>query len=90
MDMLKILAKREITSCLLEGGPTLAGSFWREGLIDRLVAIIAPKVLADPQGLPMIAGAEVREMSHATELHDVQFKRLGRDLLITGKPCLRV
>ena len=30
---------------LLEGGPTLAAAFWRAGLVDRVVAYVAPALL---------------------------------------------
>src|SRR5262249_9654773 len=37
---------------LLEGGPTLAGAFLREGLVDEVVGYIAPKLLgAGPPAL---------------------------------------
>jgi diaminohydroxyphosphoribosylaminopyrimidine deaminase/5-amino-6-(5-phosphoribosylamino)uracil reductase len=40
--LLKVLEDRGVSSILLEGGPTLAGSFLADGLIDRIVAYIAP------------------------------------------------
>jgi diaminohydroxyphosphoribosylaminopyrimidine deaminase/5-amino-6-(5-phosphoribosylamino)uracil reductase len=84
--MLTLLAEREILGVLLEGGPTLAGAFWREGLVDRVVAFLAPKILADPTALPMLAGRQVRTMSEATQLRDVTTRRVGGDLMLTGTP----
>ncbi len=37
----------DVRSLLLEGGPTLAGSFIREGLVDRLALFQAPVLLGD-------------------------------------------
>jgi diaminohydroxyphosphoribosylaminopyrimidine deaminase / 5-amino-6-(5-phosphoribosylamino)uracil reductase len=43
LDLLvKALSERGVRAILLEGGPTLAGSFLAAGLIDRVVAYIAP------------------------------------------------
>ena len=36
--LLKALSERQVTAILLEGGPTLAGSFLAAGLIGQVVA----------------------------------------------------
>jgi diaminohydroxyphosphoribosylaminopyrimidine deaminase / 5-amino-6-(5-phosphoribosylamino)uracil reductase len=53
--LLKALSERGVRAMLLEGGPTLAGSFLAAGLIDRVVAYIAP-VLIGGGGRPALAG----------------------------------
>lgn len=53
-DELRALAREGVQSLLLEGGPTLATSFLREGLVDRVVVFVAP-VLAG--GGPHALGA---------------------------------
>ena len=83
--VLQELARRELTTLLLEGGPRLAGAFWQKGLVDRVTAFVAPKVLGDPRGMSMVAGAGVELMSEATELQDVTVRRLGNDVMISGK-----
>ncbi len=86
--MLKTLMDHSLISLLLEGGPTLAGTFWREGLIDRVIAFLAPKVIGDPQAMPMIRGQPALTMAEATSLSDVQIARLGPDIMVSGKiPC---
>ena len=34
-----------MVSVLLEGGPTLAGAFWDDGLIDKVVGYVSPVLL---------------------------------------------
>jgi diaminohydroxyphosphoribosylaminopyrimidine deaminase/5-amino-6-(5-phosphoribosylamino)uracil reductase len=43
-DELTILAAEGVQSLLLEGGPRLAASFLRDGLIDKLLVFVAPKL----------------------------------------------
>ena len=60
-EVMRTLSDR--TDVLLEGGPTLAGAFLRAGLIDRILAYVAPILLGGPitaiddVGVSTIAGA---------------------------------
>lgn len=63
-EVLAALTDRGIHDVLLEGGPTVAAAFWRAGLVDEVVAYLAPvllgagpSVLAD-LGITTIADAE--------------------------------
>jgi diaminohydroxyphosphoribosylaminopyrimidine deaminase/5-amino-6-(5-phosphoribosylamino)uracil reductase len=47
-EVIRALSGR--TDILLEGGPTLAGVFLRAGLVDRILAYIAPVLLGGPFG----------------------------------------
>lgn len=61
-EVLRSLSDR--TDILLEGGPTLAGAFLRAGVIDRILAYVAPILLGGPitavddVGVPNIAHAQ--------------------------------
>jgi diaminohydroxyphosphoribosylaminopyrimidine deaminase/5-amino-6-(5-phosphoribosylamino)uracil reductase len=83
--MLGALAEREIMAVLLEGGPTLAGAFFRAGLVDRVTAFIAPKILGDPKARPMILGSPVATMAEARSLRGTAVRQLGDDLMVTGR-----
>jgi diaminohydroxyphosphoribosylaminopyrimidine deaminase / 5-amino-6-(5-phosphoribosylamino)uracil reductase len=41
------LAGEGVQSLLLEGGPTLAGAFFAEGLVDQLLVFVAPKLAGE-------------------------------------------
>jgi diaminohydroxyphosphoribosylaminopyrimidine deaminase/5-amino-6-(5-phosphoribosylamino)uracil reductase len=45
-EVLRALSDR--TDVILEGGPTLAGAFIRAGLVDRILAYLAPTLLGGP------------------------------------------
>jgi len=84
--MLRELARREISSLLLEGGPTLAGALWQAGLVDRVVVFVAPKLLGDAGALPMLDAGAVTRMSEAVSLAGARVRRIGADIMISGTP----
>jgi diaminohydroxyphosphoribosylaminopyrimidine deaminase/5-amino-6-(5-phosphoribosylamino)uracil reductase len=44
-ELLALLGRRGVFQALVEGGPTVHGSFLEAGLVDRIVAYVAPTVL---------------------------------------------
>jgi diaminohydroxyphosphoribosylaminopyrimidine deaminase/5-amino-6-(5-phosphoribosylamino)uracil reductase len=50
-EELTSLAREGVQSLLLEGGPRLAAAFVREGLVDKLLLFVAPKLSAAGPGL---------------------------------------
>ncbi|HEX7254986.1 MAG TPA: bifunctional diaminohydroxyphosphoribosylaminopyrimidine deaminase/5-amino-6-(5-phosphoribosylamino)uracil reductase RibD [Gaiellaceae bacterium] len=50
-DELAALAREGVQSLLLEGGPRVAGAFLREGLLDKLLVFVAPKLAGTGPGL---------------------------------------
>ena len=74
-DELRALAAAGVQSLLLEGGPTLASSFLRAGLVDKLLLFLAPIVAGE--GPPLVAGLE--EPLGVTRLTS---RQVGDDLLL--------
>jgi diaminohydroxyphosphoribosylaminopyrimidine deaminase/5-amino-6-(5-phosphoribosylamino)uracil reductase len=71
-----------ISSVLCEGGPTFAALLLAGGFVDRLVWLVAPVFLRNPQAVPALAG------DVAGKLDDWRFEsveRCGDDLLLTAK-----
>jgi diaminohydroxyphosphoribosylaminopyrimidine deaminase/5-amino-6-(5-phosphoribosylamino)uracil reductase len=66
--LLKALSERGVRAVPLEGGPTLAGSFLAAGLIDQVVAYIAP-VLVGGGGKPALAGPGAPNIADAKRFH---------------------
>lgn len=81
---LRELRAREVTSVLLEGGGTLAWSFFEAGAIDRVAWFVGPKLLGG-KGASPLGGMGVAHMDEAIELHDVRTENIGRDLLISAR-----
>jgi diaminohydroxyphosphoribosylaminopyrimidine deaminase/5-amino-6-(5-phosphoribosylamino)uracil reductase len=79
--LLLALAERGVVSVLLEGGPTLAGSFLREGLVDRVVGYVAPALLG--AGPPALADAGIGTIDEAIRMELTDVTRLGDDVRLT-------
>lgn len=83
-DMMKKLAKMGITSILVEGGGTLIGSLMDEGLVDKFMFFISPKVIGGKDAIASVMGSGVGRIERALRLRDVKLRRLGEDFLIEG------
>ncbi len=78
------LAAREITSVYAEGGGTVNFSLLAAGLVDKVYAFIAPKLLGGKEALTPVEGAGFAELSQAVELEQVTTETVGSDILLTG------
>jgi diaminohydroxyphosphoribosylaminopyrimidine deaminase/5-amino-6-(5-phosphoribosylamino)uracil reductase len=77
------LYNREIQSFLLECGPDLAFNALSAGIIDKITAFIAPKILGGRE-IPAIGGAGAGRLSEAIALQDWTTSRSGPDLVLTA------
>jgi diaminohydroxyphosphoribosylaminopyrimidine deaminase/5-amino-6-(5-phosphoribosylamino)uracil reductase len=84
-SLLEYLYQQSIQSILLEGGPTLAGSFMELNLIDRVSAFIAPKIIGGKDSPTPLAGIGAGHPNKAWRLTDVKTERFDDDWLITGR-----
>ena len=85
LDLPALLAhlqdEHDVVSVLLEGGPTLAGAFVAQGLVDRVVGYVAPALLGDGRHALGDAGAGTITAAHRLRLDDVT--RVGDDVRLT-------
>ncbi len=88
VDLHRLLAllqhEHDVVSVLLEGGPTLAGAFVRAGLVDRVVAYLAPALLGSGPAALGDAGVGTIASTHRLHLDDVV--RTGEDVRLTLRP----
>lgn len=82
-DALKRLYERGRTHVWLEGGPTLAGAFWQAGLVDRVVAYIAPALLGD--GTAALGDAGIGTIGDAVRLEFTDVTQVGTDVRLIAE-----
>ncbi|MFT4263680.1 MAG: bifunctional diaminohydroxyphosphoribosylaminopyrimidine deaminase/5-amino-6-(5-phosphoribosylamino)uracil reductase RibD [Nocardioides sp.] len=82
---LKELWQREIRHVLLEGGPTLAAAFLRAGLVDEVIAYVAPTLLGAGSSAVGDLGIATIADAHRLTLTDVTV--LGGTVRLTATPA---
>lgn len=81
-EVIKALTDR--TDVMVEGGPTLAGAFLRAGVVDRILAYVAPVLLGGPFGAVDDLG--VSGIAGAMRWRYDGVERIGPDLLLSLVP----
>jgi diaminohydroxyphosphoribosylaminopyrimidine deaminase/5-amino-6-(5-phosphoribosylamino)uracil reductase len=79
------LGAENVTSLLVEGGGEVNASFLLGGLAQRVSFFYAPKILGGRDSRKAVAGAGARSLAEMIRLRDVEWKRLGPDLLLTAR-----
>ncbi len=85
-NILPELAKRSITSLIVEGGAEVAASFVEARVIDKVTMFIAPKIIGGREAKSAIGGEGIDQLSEALELQNLKFAQHGTDIEITGYP----
>jgi diaminohydroxyphosphoribosylaminopyrimidine deaminase/5-amino-6-(5-phosphoribosylamino)uracil reductase len=76
-DQLAALAEEGVQSLLLEGGPTLATAFLREGLVDKLLVFVAPELAGTGPRF-------VEELAEPLALRRLASRPVGEDVLLSA------
>ena len=83
--LLDELGRRQITSVLVEGGPTLVGALVAQRLADRVVLFVAPLVLGGRGALSAVGGAGARTLDQGWRLRWGKVERVGPDLRLEAE-----
>lgn len=79
------LAEQKIDSVLVEGGGEIHGSLLQTGLVNRVYAYIAPKLVGGAGAKSPVEGSGIPWMREARHLTDIEILPFGEDICITGK-----
>jgi len=83
-DMFKKLSRMGIGSILVEGGGTLNGSIFDEGLVDKVMFFISPEIIGGKEAISSVMGKGLSRVEKAVKLKEVKLRRIGEDFLIEG------
>lgn len=82
--VLEHLSGLDVISVLVEGGSAVHGSFLEQGLVNRIYAYIAPKVVGGAGAPGPVGGLGVEDMISAIPVAVRSTMMLGVDLLVEG------
>jgi diaminohydroxyphosphoribosylaminopyrimidine deaminase/5-amino-6-(5-phosphoribosylamino)uracil reductase len=81
-DLLGKLGRMGLTSVLVEGGAKIITSFLREKLADKILIVMAPKLIG--KGIEAVGNLEIRDLHEALQISRMKTRRLGNDIVIEG------
>nr|WP_255448845.1 bifunctional diaminohydroxyphosphoribosylaminopyrimidine deaminase/5-amino-6-(5-phosphoribosylamino)uracil reductase RibD [Selenomonas sp. mPRGC5] len=87
VDLKALMAKlgeREICSVFVEGGGRVNFSLLAAGLVDKVQAFIAPKLIGGREALTPVEGEGFVSLADAVELARVTTEPMDGDILLTG------
>ncbi|MGI5337905.1 RibD family protein [Streptomyces sp. CA-181903] len=82
--LLRELYGRDVRGMFLEGGPTLAASFVSVGLVDRVIAYIAPTLLG--RGKSALQGGTIGTIADTLRCDLIDVARSGPDVRLVARP----
>lgn len=82
--LLEELGAREVTGLLVEGGAETLWSFFSEGLVDRVMVFMAPRILGGRDAPGGVAGPGFR-LSTTPRLSDMRVEPVGEDICVTAR-----
>ena len=82
--LLALLGARNIISLLIEGGAGVLGSAFDARLVDKVVAMLAPRIIGGVGAPGAVGGTGAPTLAAAPLLHDVSVETAGPDLVVTG------
>jgi len=83
--VMKELGKLNIDSVLIEGGGTLNSHALAEGVVDKLITVIAPKLIGGALALTFFEGEGIAEMKDALKLRHTKIIKMGEDVIIESE-----
>jgi diaminohydroxyphosphoribosylaminopyrimidine deaminase/5-amino-6-(5-phosphoribosylamino)uracil reductase len=82
---MRALGERNVVRLLSEGGATVHGAMLDAGLYQYGTVFVAPKILGDPDAIPLAVGAAADTVEAAWRLSTPEVSVLGTDVLFEGE-----
>ena len=84
VQLMQELGRREIASVLVEGGGTVNFSLLAAGLVDKVHAFVAPKIVGGRTAKTPVEGEGFAQLADSVQLTQLTAESVGGDVLLTG------
>jgi diaminohydroxyphosphoribosylaminopyrimidine deaminase/5-amino-6-(5-phosphoribosylamino)uracil reductase len=88
-DLTRRLGESGVTNLLIEGGGRIAASALAEGIVDKVMVFIAPKMIGGEDAKTPVEGLGIANMAEALQFDRMTVRNIGCDILIEAYPCSR-
>ncbi len=82
--LMKRLGEKGISSLMIEGGSSFSASCLNNGIVDKVVFFVAPKILGGKDSIPAVGGENLRGLNDALKIDSMKIRRIGSDIMIEG------
>jgi diaminohydroxyphosphoribosylaminopyrimidine deaminase/5-amino-6-(5-phosphoribosylamino)uracil reductase len=82
--LLDQFGKRGITSILIEAGSSLNAYALNEGVVDKVMFFIAPRIMGGVKSFPAVGGETMKRLDDICSVRDLKIRKIGDDLLVEG------
>jgi diaminohydroxyphosphoribosylaminopyrimidine deaminase/5-amino-6-(5-phosphoribosylamino)uracil reductase len=86
--LMALLGSRDVISVLIEGGSGVLGAAFDAGIVDKVVAMLAPRIIGGAGAPGAVGGMGAPSLAASPFLEDVTVETAGPDLVVTGY-CVR-
>jgi len=87
--LVRRLGAEDVTSLLVEGGGEVNAGFLLNALAHRVAFFYAPKILGGRAARKAVAGEGVKQLSDVIQLNDLEWRKLGEDLMLLARVVSR-
>jgi diaminohydroxyphosphoribosylaminopyrimidine deaminase / 5-amino-6-(5-phosphoribosylamino)uracil reductase len=84
LEVMKVLYEKEISSVLWECGETLAAHAIADGVIQKIMVFIAPKIIGGLTAPSPIGELGLKQMTEALEIQRITLSQIDQDILVEG------
>ena len=81
--LFKLLGERKISSIMIEGGAQIITSILKKNLANRMVTVIAPKIIG--KGIETVGDLNIRNLDSAKKLSIRKILKRGDDIILDSQ-----
>jgi diaminohydroxyphosphoribosylaminopyrimidine deaminase/5-amino-6-(5-phosphoribosylamino)uracil reductase len=82
--LLEQLGRQGIASILIEAGSSLNAYALSEGIVDKVMFFIAPRIMGGLKSFPAVGGEIHRRLEEIYSVRDLKIRKIGEDFLVEG------